>query len=212
MWWVKPLCVVIGYACGCFLTADIVARKVIGKSAFDIGSCNPGMANVASQAGVGPAAVVLLGDIAKTMLACWLCWFLFMDSGRVVILYAGCGVTIGHNFPFWTRFRGGKGVATTCTAIFCFDPLWGLLACIVGLIVSAASKYLPYGAIAIPVSFLIPTYPLYGLEATLLVLFLSLMMLSRHWRPMRNAMAGNEPQVDLIGQVRERLGKKGRES
>ena len=184
-----------------------MALKATGKSAFDIGSHNPGMANIASEIGIKAAAITLLGDIAKTMLACWLCWFLFKDTGRVVILYAGCGVTLGHNFPFWTRFRGGKGVATTCTAIFCFDPLWGVLACIVGLVVSVATGYLPFGAIAIPVSFLFPTAILYGLEPTLLVVFLSAMMLYRHWTPMCNAIAGTEPKIDFKGLVKEHLKK-----
>jgi len=197
---VKAVCLLIGYCFGCFLTADVVTKRTIGTSVFDIGSHNPGMANVAAELGLKPAALTLLGDVLKTMVACWGCWLVFghaASANRVLILYAGLGVTLGHNLPFWHGFSGGKGVATTCAAIFCFNPLWGLIACIVGLVVSVASGYLPFGAISIPLVFLISTAALNGPEPTVLVALLTLMMVWRHWRPMLNAIDGVEPKVNF---------------
>ncbi|MCD8361582.1 MAG: glycerol-3-phosphate acyltransferase [Lachnospiraceae bacterium] len=65
----------IGYALGNFLTAEIVSRKVSGKSAFDRGTGNPGMANIAALDGTKPALLVLAGDLLKTFLACSAGWF-----------------------------------------------------------------------------------------------------------------------------------------
>lgn len=197
---VKALCLAIGYFFGCFLTAEFVAKRTAGVSSFDIGSHNPGMANIAAELGFKPAALTLLGDILKTMVACWGCWLLFghaSAANRVLILYAGLGVTIGHNLPFWTGFRGGKGVATTCVTIFCFNPLWGLICCIIGLVISVVSGYLPFGAISIPLSFLIPTAVADGTESTVIVVLLSAMMLWRHWTPLVNAIDGVEPKVNF---------------
>ena len=59
----------VGYVCGSFLTAELVSKHVSGKSAFDVGMGNPGMANMGATYGTGWAAVTLAGDIAKTILA-----------------------------------------------------------------------------------------------------------------------------------------------
>ncbi len=59
----------IGYLCGCFLTADVVARAFAHKSVFQIGTGNPGMANVMARVGKKAGFLVLAGDIIKTLLA-----------------------------------------------------------------------------------------------------------------------------------------------
>ena len=81
----RLLCLLLGYLCGCFLTAELVARARTGKSAAALGTGNPGMANLAHKLGKGWGAVVLAGDIAKTALACgrgWgRCWAIISPSG-----------------------------------------------------------------------------------------------------------------------------------
>lgn len=108
-----------------------------GQKRRTIGSCNPGTANITRQMGKAWGLLVLAGDLLKTAAACWLCAALFPELGRLVYLWAGLGATLGHNFPVWLGFRGGKGVATTC-ACFCFcfprsgaDPAscWEVLWC-----------------------------------------------------------------------------------
>ena len=61
--------VLTGYVLGNFLTAEIVARKIKNKSAFEIGSGNPGMANIMAQCGFKAGIIVLIGDLLKTFLA-----------------------------------------------------------------------------------------------------------------------------------------------
>ena len=121
----RLLCLLLGYLCGCFLTAELVARARTGKSAAALGTGNPGMANLAHELGKGWGAVVLAGDIAKTALAFGLCRALFPALGGLSGLWAGLGAVLGHNFPLWRGFRGGKGVAVTCAALILFSPLWG---------------------------------------------------------------------------------------
>ena len=141
----------IGYAFGCFLTAELTARHFAGKKAAEIGETgNPGMANIMASLGFKPGIITLAGDLGKCLLAMLLSWLLFRSDGWIVTLYAGLGCTIGHDFPFWRRFRGGKGVATTSMVIVAYSPLWGLLANIAGMLVTFATQYLCVAGPVIP--------------------------------------------------------------
>ncbi len=146
----KYLCLFIGYCFGNFLTAEVVARKYTGKHAAQIGSGNPGMANIMATVGKKQGFIVLGGDFLKTVLAFVIAWLIAGDVlKRDVILWSGFETLLGHNFPIWNKFRGGKGVAVTCTWLVVFMPLWGTLCCVAGGIVTLVSGYLPLGAVLI---------------------------------------------------------------
>ena len=99
---------------------------------------------------------------------------------------------LGHNFPLWRGFRGGKGVAVTCAALILFSPLWGTAACLSGLAVTLLSGWLPLGAVVIPALFVPPAFLCHGREAGLLALILALLMLSRHIRGLGRILRGEE--------------------
>ncbi|MCB6366360.1 glycerol-3-phosphate acyltransferase [Intestinibacillus massiliensis] len=190
------LCLLIGYICGCFLTAEAVARRRTGKGADTLGSGNPGMANIASTLGVGSGLAVLCGDVLKTALACGLCRFLFFPGlGQAAVLYAGLGAVLGHNFPFWKRFKGGKGVAVTCAALVFFSPLGGVASGLAGLLAVVLTGYLPVGAVVIPTVALVPVFWFYGMEDGLLVAALAVIMLTRHIDGLARAVHGQEKRV-----------------
>ena len=195
----RLLCLLLGYLCGCFLTAELVARARTGKSAAALGTGNPGMANLAHELGKGWGAVVLAGDIAKTALAFGLCRALFPALGGLSGLWAGLGAVLGHNFPLWRGFRGGKGVAVTCAALILFSPLWGTAACLSGLAVTLLSGWLPLGAVVIPALFVPPAFLCHGREAGLLALILALIMLSRHIRGLGRILRGEEEERKFRG-------------
>lgn len=192
----RMLCLLVGYVCGCFLTAELVARCRTGKSARALGSGNPGMANIAATLGARNGILVLLGDVFKTVLAGGVCRFvLFPALGQTAVLYAGLGVTLGHNFPFWKHFRGGKGVAVTCASLVLFSPLGGTVSCLIGLLAVLLTGYLPVGAIVIPVVAMGPVFRFYGIEDGMLVTALALLMLSRHLDGLIRAAHGQEKRV-----------------
>lgn len=228
----RVFCLVIGYVFGMFLTADFVSRAISGKWARDVGSHNPGMANVGSLYGVKAAAITLAGDILKTVIPCLVCAALFptlgmaaapaastsggcfsstssvLQPGQLALLWAGCGVVIGHNFPMWTGFHGGKGVAVTCSVVVLFDPLWGFVALVLGFVTVLLTKQLCFGAGIITLAMLIATGCVYGIgEPFWLMLFLLAMMLIKHGGPMINALHGKEPQTDLVA-IAKKLAKK----
>ena len=126
-------CILLGYLFGSFLTAEVVARVISGKSARQLGTGNPGMANIMAQLGKGAGLLTLAGDTLKTVAACGAAYYATAPLiGQASILYAGLGAVLGHNYPAWARFRGGKGVAVTCVWLVLYLPFWGTLCCIAG--------------------------------------------------------------------------------
>ena len=199
-------CILTGYFCGCFLTAEVVSGHVTGKSASRLGTGNPGMANIMAQLGFKWGMLVLAGDLLKVLLPCLLCRFLlFPRLGRNALLYAGIGAAAGHNFPFWNRFRGGKGVAVTCMTLFIFSPGFGLLSCVLGGCTVLVSKSLTLGALVIPLLFLLPAFTVYGREAGILSCILAAMMLQKHFLPFLDYMHGKGTKIDLIAKAQSRL-------
>ena len=192
-WELAVICTVIGYLCGCFLTAELAARLAEGKSASEIGSGNPGMANIMANLGKKAGFFVLAGDVGKTLIAFGVSWLLAGGLlGRETFLWAGLGVVLGHNFPFWKKFRGGKGVAVTCTWLILFMPVWGTVSCIAGGAVVLATGYLPLGAVLIPLLGTCFAFFSQGIMAGIFFLLSFLLMLSRHYRGLLRIVRGTE--------------------
>ena len=201
----RVYCVLIGYLFGCFLTAEAVARCKTGKSARGAGSGNPGMANIARLLGPKWAAVTLFGDVLKTALPCMLCRYVFFPPlGRMAVLYAGLGAALGHGFPFWNRFRGGKSVAVTCSYIVFFSPFWGIPAELLGLLAVALTGYLAVGALLIPLLYLIPVFFVYGTEAGLAVSAGTALLFLLHRDSLRRLAQGTEKKSDLFMRRKKR--------
>ena len=140
----RLLCLLVGYLCGGFLTAELVARARTGKSAAALGTGNPGMANLAHELGKGWGAVVLAGDIAKTALAFGLCRLLFPALGGLSGLWAGLGAVLGHNFPLWRASGAERGWPSPAPPLFSSPPV-GTAACLAGLAVTLLSGWAALG-------------------------------------------------------------------
>lgn len=115
---------VIGYIFGLFQTGYIYGKA----HHIDIrkhGSGNSGMTNSLRVLGWKAGVIVCLGDLFKAVAAMAITWFLFKDrypdAVKMLELYAGLGATLGHNFPFYLKFKGGKGIACSIGILFAFD-------------------------------------------------------------------------------------------
>lgn len=206
----KTACLVIGYFCGCFLTAEAVVRKHTGKSVFSTGTHNPGMANVMANLGFVPGIETLAGDLAKAIAAAVLCWVLFgRGSGgigwRACALYAELGTTLGHDFPFWHHFAGGKGVATSCMGFFLIHPLWGLVSDILGMLAVFGTGYLCIGGIVIPAVFTVFAFWRMGTEAGVIGILFTLLALKGHLPEVLKIRSGSIKKVNVPGLIREKL-------
>lgn len=177
----RLLSLCIGYFCGCVLTADLLARWGKKPRLRTLGSGNPGAANAALELGPGWGLAVLAGDVGKTAAACLLCRFaLFPSLGRLAVLYAGFGAVLGHNWPFWARFRGGKGVAALCAIAVLYLPSAGAATVAGMLLAAAAARSLSAGAAAAgPVFFVVVLCMGRSAEERALAFLIALAMLAR---------------------------------
>ena len=206
---VRLISLLIGYALGCILTADVVSRRLAHTSAFDLGRGNPGMANIGHELGTKAAACVLAGDIAKTLAAWLIARALFPAAADIAGLWAGLGSTIGHDFPAWHRFRGGKGVTTTCSAIILAAPVIGIVSCLLGFATVVISGYLCWGAIAITAFYLVLVAIFKGgVERVAIAAALLVLMAIAHGSAVAGIKTGATPRASLADKVRGKLGIK----
>ncbi|MDE6944561.1 MAG: glycerol-3-phosphate 1-O-acyltransferase PlsY [Lachnospiraceae bacterium] len=121
----RAICLVIGYVFGLFQTAYLYG-KLHGIDIRNYGSGNAGTTNTLRTLGTKAGLIVLLGDIMKCILAIVLTNLLFRNSHADEIyllkIYAAAGAILGHNFPFYLHFKGGKGIAATAGMILSFHP------------------------------------------------------------------------------------------
>lgn len=119
----RVICLIIGYVFGLFQTAFIYG-KLHGIDIREHGSGNAGTTNTLRVLGTKAGLIVLAGDIIKCILAIVISGLIFGDSHPEEIyllkLYAAAGAILGHNFPFYLHFRGGKGIAATAGLILSF--------------------------------------------------------------------------------------------
>ncbi len=121
----RAICLVIGYVFGLFQTAYLYG-KLHGIDIRNYGSGNAGTTNTLRTLGTKAGLIVLMGDIMKCILAIVLTNILFQNSHPDEIyllkIYAAAGAILGHNFPFYLHFKGGKGIAATAGMILSFHP------------------------------------------------------------------------------------------
>ena len=119
----RVICLIIGYVFGMFQTAFIYG-KLHGIDIREHGSGNAGTTNTLRVLGTKAGLIVLAGDIIKCILAIVISGAVFGashgDEIYLLKLYAAAGAILGHNFPFYLKFRGGKGIAATAGLILSF--------------------------------------------------------------------------------------------
>lgn len=188
----------IGYGLGNFITAYFVSLWRTGKSPHEIGSGNPGTANIGAVLGKKFGILVLVGDLLKTLAAILISVWLFPELGRLAIMYAGIGATLGHNFPVWLRFKGGKGVAVSALLLVSYDLKWGLICLLIALAVLLVTQDLALPGVTILLSFTIVSTLLFGWETAAGFGFLTLLSAFRFRHDLVNLAHGKSKKIDLL--------------
>lgn len=121
----RLVCLIIGYAFGLFQTAFFYG-KAHGIDIREHGSGNAGTTNALRVLGKKAGLIVLLGDCLKCIFAVCVCRLIYGESHADMIyllcIYTAAGAILGHNFPFYMGFKGGKGIAATAGLILSFHP------------------------------------------------------------------------------------------
>jgi glycerol-3-phosphate acyltransferase PlsY len=187
------LVVLAAYGLGAVPFAYVVARRFAGVDVRAAGSGNVGATNVARTAGTMLAAIVLVLDVAKGALAVWLARRAGLPEEIVAI--AGLAAIVGHIFPVWLGFRGGKGVATACGVFALLAPHALLIAVLAFFFFAWATRYVSLGSVVGAVVLPIAAVGAGDSRATLLTACATaILVLWRHRDNMTRLMAGTEPK------------------
>lgn len=185
----RLVCIIIGYVFGLFQTAFIYGR-LHGIDIREHGSGNAGTTNTLRVLGTKAGLIVLAGDILKCILAIVICGALFGKThpGEVYLLklYAAAGAILGHNFPFYLQFKGGKGIAATAGLILSFHPVFIPMGVILFFGIFFLTHYVSLGSLLVYAGLMIEMvivgqmgmfhasqavlYEMYGLTAALTIL------------------------------------------
>ena len=151
---IMVICLLIGYGCGLFPTGLIVG-KVNGIDVRKHGSGNVGMTNAMRTIGFKAGVITFAGDAGKTIAAMLIAWLLFRGYAdmRVYMLAAALGAVCGHNFPFFLKFKGGKGIACTAGVVMGFYPPFMIISFGLFAVAALATKYVSLGSLLLVSSF-----------------------------------------------------------
>ena len=152
----RIICLIAGYACGLLQTGYIYGRM----HHVDIrkeGSGNSGSTNVLRVMGVKAGATVFFGDFLKTLIPCLVVRYLFRgqpDVRNLMVLYTALGVILGHNYPFYMGFKGGKGIAATAGLLVAMDLRVTAVCLILFILIVAVTRYVSLGSLVVVTVFL----------------------------------------------------------
>ena len=195
-WWPLVAAFVVGYLAGSIPFGFLLTRAFGAGDLRQIGSGNIGATNVLRTGRKGLALATLVADIAKGALPVWLAYRWF---GPDLAVLAGAGAILGHCFPVWLGFRGGKGVATAAGVILGLSPIVLLPTLAIFIVIVWASRFVSLGslvaAIAAPLCAWLLGYP----QAAELYLLVAAIVFIKHAGNIRRLVAGTESKLSFSG-------------
>lgn len=172
--------VLIGYFFGCFQTAYIIGRVVRRIDIRTQGSNNAGASNVTMVLGWKYGAITALADIVKAALAVLIVGVIF-PSSRELAFVAGASAVLGHIFPFYLGFKGGKGAASLIGMLLAIDFKIAVIAVLTIVIITLIIDYIAIGSIGMFAVLPVATYVFnYPFLCTLIGVGLALLCVYKH--------------------------------
>ena len=196
--WTVVSCILIGYLLGNIQTAIIVSRAYYHDDVRNHGSGNAGSTNMVRVYGYGPGAITFAGDFTKAFLGVLLGQLVCGEVGGYL---AGLFVVIGHCWPVFDGFRGGKGVAYSYSiAIFTF-PLGALGAILIGGLILLINKKMSLMSLAAMLLFFLATllFQLNNLPLVILAGLLAVVVFVRHAENIQRLVHGEEQRLRKEG-------------
>lgn len=216
----RIICLAIGYVFGLFQTAYIYG-KLHGIDIRDYGSGNAGTTNTMRVLGTKAGLLVLLCDIVKCILAVVVTDLIFGESHPEMLyllkIYAATGAILGHNFPFYLHFKGGKGIAATAGMILSFHPYLIPMGVILFFGVFFTTHYVSLGSLLVYAGFFIELIVLgqmdiFGMPQNLLIEMyiiagvLTVMAYYKHKDNIKRLLSGTERKTYLTHKNKDAQG------
>lgn len=208
----RIVCVIIGYVFGLFQTGYLYGKK----HNVDIrkqGSGNAGTTNALRTMGWRAGLITFLGDCFKCVFAIIVVHLIYGTSHADMIpllaLYTGMGVILGHNFPFYMNFKGGKGIAATAGLLLSTTNIWMVLICLAAFLgIVGITRYVSLGSLAVVTIYLVEIviygqmggfgiasnylYEMYAIAA-----FLMLLAFFKHRANIKRLLSGTENKLSV---------------
>ena len=209
----RIICLAIGYVCG-LLQSGYLVGKLHHIDIRKSGSGNAGSTNALRVMGWKAGLMTFAGDVLKCFAAVLIVRGLYHGSNCLALLmmYAGAGVTLGHNFPFYMKFKGGKGIAATAGLIISTTNIWIVLICLAAFIaIVATTRYVSLGSMTVVTIYLISVivygqhggfhvenvaylHEMYGIAT-----FLMILAFWRHRANIKRLLSGTENKISVGG-------------
>lgn len=212
----RLLCLIIGYLFGLIQTGYIYG-KIKKVDIRQHGSGNAGTTNALRTLGWGAGVITFLGDCLKCVVAVTLVRFIFAGNTNVDLLafYTGLGAVLGHNYPFYLNFKGGKGIASTAGLILAVNPVMFLITAVVFISIVLITQYVSLASLVIMLLFIVQVvvWKQMGGLSTLtsgemyefyaIAIVLTLLAFWRHRANIKRLIQGTENKTDV-----RKVGKK----
>lgn len=211
----RIICLAIGYMFGLLQTGYFYG-KMQHVDIRKYGSGNAGTTNALRTLGWKAGVITFIGDCFKCVLAVLVVRAIYGADHEMISLlcmYAGAGAVLGHNFPFYLNFKGGKGIAATAGLILSTNPVMFLIIAVVFAAIVLTTRYVSLGSIVIMIVFAIEVL-VYGqnggfglsganlYELYVVVLFLVGMAIYRHRANIKRLLNGTENKFGVINKVK----------
>ncbi|MEE8450184.1 MAG: glycerol-3-phosphate 1-O-acyltransferase PlsY [Thermodesulfobacteriota bacterium] len=189
--------IIICYLLGSVPTGALLSRKLAGVDVTSLGSGNIGAANVLRVAGKKLGVLTLIGDMAKGVISVLLVR-LFLGDQPVYLAQGALAAFLGHLYPIYLKFRGGKGVAVGLGAFLALAPLVGVVVFLIWAAVVALSKRVSLGSLVAALSLPAMVWVFKeGLPYLILAGGITVLIFYRHRDNIRRLISGTEPGFRL---------------
>ena len=190
-------CIIIAYFLGNISGGMIFGKLLFNKDIRDYGSKNAGTTNALRVFGIKAGALTFIVDLLKSILACFIGMKLLGLNG---VLLAGIFVVIGHNWPVFLNFKGGKGIASSFGFIIFLDYQIAIVAIIMFITIVVLTKYISLGSmltttLVLPISYIFFGYR--NIYVLLTFLFLASLSIFRHKSNIIRLVNGNENKINF---------------
>lgn len=199
---VSVILAIVCYLIGSINSSILISKLVTGKDIRESGSGNAGATNMLRTMGKKYAVITLIIDILKGVVAILLSMLaVSFGAGEASAYIAGVAVVLGHNFPVFFGFRGGKGVATSLGVILLLDWRIGLSVLVVALIIMATTRFVSLGSILAAVLFMVIQIVVMCVTDTfdtvrlICVLILGILLIFRHRANIVRLIKGEENKL-----------------
>jgi acyl phosphate:glycerol-3-phosphate acyltransferase len=187
----------IGYLLGSIPFGFLLVRFFRGEDIRLTGSGNIGATNVARSGAKGLGIATLALDALKGLLAVAFAWWLADSQGLLPLPYmahAALAAVLGHVFPVWLKFKGGKGVATALGVFILLFPKALLVSLAIFILIVAATRFVSLGSILASIAFPIAAYFIHhpDMKTLIPVCLVSVIVVVKHHANIRRLLAGNE--------------------